>query len=327
MASIASPISIPAPPSSPIAGGAQDKLWLAVMVALWGLSWPVMKICVGVAPPMWLAAIRFASSGACLFGYLASRGQLRPPSRSDMPIVLSIGGLQMMAFTALGMIAMKHTDAGRAALLAYTTPLWGVIISWLLLRQAPTRRQFTALAIGLAGIAVICSPSEMDWSNPDVLMGNALLLIAAICWSVVILHVRHHRWTARPLDLAPWQMLIATIPLCIMAYAFEGSPMAFAWTPKLVGLITFFGPIATSTCFVISSEVGRRVAPFTMSNVTLGVPVIGIAASALLLGERLTIPMAIGLTLIISGVACAAIVSKPSRGDPSPRLNSQDARP
>jgi drug/metabolite transporter (DMT)-like permease len=284
------------------------------MVVLWGLSWPVMKVCVGVAPPMWLAAIRFASSGACLFGYLASRGQLRLPPRADLPIVASIGGLQMMAFTALGMIAMKHTDAGRAALLAYTTPLWGVIINWMIMRQTQTRRQFAPLAVGMTGIAIICSPWEMDWRSHDVLMGNALLLCAAICWSIVIWHVRHHKWTARPIDLAPWQMLLATVPLSIMAFAFEGSPCSFAWTPKLALMLTFFGPIATSTCFVISSEVGRRVTPFAMSNVTLGVPVIGIAASALLLGERITVPLAIGLVLIIAGVACAAGAARSANG-------------
>ena len=309
MTAITTNISFPAPASSGH-HGTQDAAWLVLMVLLWGLSWPVMKVCVGMAPPMWLAAIRFASSGACLFGYLASRGQLRLPPRADLPIIVSVGGLQMMSFTALGMIAMRHTDAGRAALLAYTTPLWGVVIGWLILRQTPTRRQFGALIVGLTGIAVICSPLEMDWTSHDVLIGNALLLGAAICWSIVILHVRHHTWTARPIELAPWQMLLATVPLSITAFMAEGSPTSFAWTPKLAAMITFFGPMATSACFVISSEVGRRVSPFAMSNVTLGVPVIGIAASVILLGERMTAPLAIGLMLIVAGVAYAAVVAK-----------------
>ncbi|UDQ82446.1 hypothetical protein LJN55_11725 [Erwinia rhapontici] len=39
----------------------------------------------------------------------------------------------------------------------------------------------------------------------------------SISWSLVIIHVKHHKWTATPLSLAPWQMLIATIPLIFFA--------------------------------------------------------------------------------------------------------------
>lgn len=286
--------------------GFKSLLWLALMVLLWGLSWPATKLALHTVPPLWLAAIRFGSAALCLFGLLAVRNKLVLPTRADWPIVASIGFLQMMVFTGLGMIAMVHVDTSRAVLLAYTTPLWGVVVGWLALRQTPTRWQLAALLLGLAGIGLICSPWEMDWSAPGAVMGAAFLLIGAISWSVVILHIKRHRWSASPLALAPWQMLLATVPLAATALALEGAPTEIAWDLRLVELLLFIGPIATSACFVISAEHGRRVSTFTMSNFTLGVPLIGIVASVLLLGNPLTVVFAAGLGLVVAGMVLAA---------------------
>ena len=186
------------------------------MVLLWGASWPATKLALVGVPPLWLAAIRFGSAALCLFGFAAWRGQLAFPPRADWPIVASMGFLQMMAFTGLGMIAMTYTDTSRAVLLAYTTPLWGVLAAWLVLRQA-TRMQIISLAVGLSGTALICSPMEMNWRAPGAAMGCLFLLVGAIAWSVTISHIRHHRWTGSPLALAPWQMLLAAISggLCV----------------------------------------------------------------------------------------------------------------
>lgn len=286
--------------------GFKSLLWLALMVLLWGMSWPATKLALNTVPPLWLAAIRFGSAALCLFGLLAVRGKLVLPTRVDWPIVASIGFLQMMVFTGLGMIAMVHVDTSRAVLLAYTTPLWGVVVGWLALRETPTRWQLAALLLGLAGVGLICSPWEMDWSAPGAVMGAAFLLIGAISWSVVILHIKRHRWSASPLALAPWQMLLATVPLAAIAYALEGAPTEIAWDLRLVELLVFIGPIATSACFVISAEHGRRVSTFTMSNFTLGVPLIGIVASVLLLGNQLTVVFAAGLGLVVAGMVLAA---------------------
>lgn len=289
--------------------GAGTMAWLGLMVLLWGLSWPATKLALDVVPPLWLATFRFGSGAVCLFAFVAMRGMLRLPSRADWPIVASMGLLQMMAFTGLGMIAMTHVDTSRAVLLAYTTPLWGVLASWLLLRNAPTRLQLLALGVGLAGIGLVCSPLEMDWNAPGSVMGALFLLGAAIAWSIVILHIKRHRWVASPLALAPWQMLLATIPLACFAYALEDSIGTIPVDLRLIELLIFIGPVATSACFVISAEYGRRISVFAMSNFTLGVPVIGIVASVIFLGNRLTSLFLTGLVLIMAGMVLAAIAA------------------
>ncbi|MGA8118313.1 DMT family transporter [Rouxiella badensis] len=288
-------------------------VWLVVMVVLWGLSWPATKLALDVVPPLWLAAIRFGSACFCLFVFVALRGSLRLPSRADLPVVASVGLLQMMVFTGLGMIAMQHTDTSHAVLLAYTTPLWGILTSWLLMRKAPSRLQIVALVTGLIGIALICSPAEMDWGRPGVIMGCSLLIIGAISWSLVIVHVRHHRWSSTPLSLAPWQMLLATLPLTLLAALIDGSPSTVVFSPHLLWLLLFIGPVATSVCFVIATEHGRRISVFAMSNFTLGVPLVGAAASVVILGSHLSTLFMGGLLLVFLGVSMTALSGRRAR--------------
>ena len=302
---------------SPVRGSVSQQtstlLWLSLMVLLWGLSWPVVKIMLLTMPPMWLAALRFASAGACLFGFLALRRQLHFPARADWPIVLSVGLLQMMAFTGLGMIAMTHTDTSRAVLLAYTTPLWGVLLSWLLLKRVPTVLQLLALLIGLCGIGIIISPLEMDWHSNGAVLGAVLLIIGSVLWTIAIMHINKHQWQASPLALAPWQMLLATLPLAVIAWLTEGSPLTLPMTPNLLAMLIFIGPIATSFCFVIAADYGRRISTYGMSNLLLGVPLVGIISSVLLLHNVLSMVFIAGLLLIICGMLLAGYATHRQR--------------
>ncbi len=284
-------------------------LMLTLMVLLWGLSWPAMKIALHDIPPLWLGTLRFLTAGVCLFILVGYKKQLALPSRKDLPIVLSVGGLQMLAFTALGLVAMQYTDVSRAALLAYTTPLWGVLFAGIINKSLPQKKQLLALCIGIAGIAIICSPLEIDWSRQGMVKGNLFLLLAALCWSVVIFHVKQHQWYLSPLALAPWQMLFATLPMMLLAVKFEGWPHGIRWSPLLCALIFFIGPIATSVCFVISTSYGRKVSGFTLSNFTLGVPVIGVISSVIFLGSQLTPVFLSGLTLVFAGAVMAIAFS------------------
>ena len=103
-------------------------------------------------------------------------------------------------------ITMSKIGAGQAALLAYTTPLWVSLITVVVLRQSLLKSQFYSVIAGLLGIIVVCSPSLLQGQS-SVMLGDLMLLGAAVCWSIVIVHVKQHRWHSSPLMLAPWQML------------------------------------------------------------------------------------------------------------------------
>ena len=106
-------------------------LQLAPNIVLFGLSWPIIKIGLEAASPLWFAAARATLSAATAFALLAGLGRLAWPPRADWPIVLSVGALQLACFFAFSNLGLQSLPAGRSSVLAYTAILWVVPLSLL----------------------------------------------------------------------------------------------------------------------------------------------------------------------------------------------------
>lgn len=276
-----------------------------MIVLLWGANWPLLKLAIDHSSPLWFAVLRLALGWASLAIILAPTGRLGLPARQDWPLVVSVGLLQMAAFGALINAGLTSVPAGRSAILAYTTPLWVAPGAVLLLGERLDRARLTGLALGLGGIAVLFNPLGFDWSNGGALVGNGLLLAAALVWAISILHVRKHRWAGSPLELAPWQMLVSLPPLVALAWAIEGPPV-FDMSAEFLWLAAYNGPLATALAFWAAITVTRLLPAITVSLAFLCVPVAGLLFSAWWLGEPLTPTNLVGLGLIGSGVAAVA---------------------
>jgi drug/metabolite transporter (DMT)-like permease len=98
---------------------------LALVAFIFGTSWPLLKQSIAAgATPVWFAAARAICSALGAFGLAAALRLLRLPRRSDIPIIVSIGVLQLGLFFALSNLGLRFIPAGRSAVLAYTTSLW-----------------------------------------------------------------------------------------------------------------------------------------------------------------------------------------------------------
>jgi drug/metabolite transporter (DMT)-like permease len=300
------------PAASP---GARLYALFAVLILIWGINWPVIKVGLDYITPLWFAAARFALGIVSMVVFLAAFGRLRLPPRSDWPIVLSVGVLQLALFLGLVNMGLLHVEAGRTAVLAYTTPLWVTPGAALLLRERLSVQKLLGVALGFAGLAVLFNPLQFDWRDREVVLGNGLVLLAAVAWAAAILHVRGHRWRSTALDLITWQMILACVLLVPAAYLLEGLP-APNWTPELGAVLLFNGPIATAFCFWASVTVTRSLPAVTTSLSFLGVPVTGVIASALWLREPLTASLIGGLALILAGIVLVNLSRRRERVTP-----------
>ncbi|WP_239988658.1 DMT family transporter [Paramagnetospirillum kuznetsovii] len=279
---------------------------LALLVVIWGANWPIMKIGLGHVQPLWFAAIRLGLGVLAMVAILLPGGRLRLPPREDWPVVASIGILNMGLFMILTNIALLVVPAGRSSILAYTTPLWVAPGAAFFLGERLTPGKLAGLGLGLAGLLVLFNPLGFDWSNADALLGNGLLLLAALVWAATILHVRHHRWRASPLELAPWQMLVGCVMVSALAAAVEGKP-APDGSFELAWVMIYNGALATAFAFWAAVTVNRLLPALTVSLSFLCVPAGGMVFSALILGEGVSLTNVAGLGLIVAGVAAVAV--------------------
>jgi drug/metabolite transporter (DMT)-like permease len=307
---VPSPARTPAPPNAapvvaPVVTITTAYILIATLLLIRGVNWPIIKIGLDYIPPLWFAASRIGLGALTLFIILAFRRELRFPPREDWPIVLSLGILTMSLYLTLAHVGVAFIDAGRAAILAYTTPLWVTPAAILLLGERFSLYKLLGFLAGLAGIIALFDPLSFDWSQDDTLIGNGILLVAAMCWALAILHIRVHKWHSTPLQLAPWQLVVGVIPTSIVALILEPSPQ-FVWGWELGAIIFYNGCIATAWGSWALITVNRSLPAISTSMGVLGVPAMGLLFSIVLLNEPVTAALLIGVFLIFAGVALVA---------------------
>ena len=276
---------------------------LAITVAIFGAAFPILKWGGPGATPIWFAATRAAICALVAAAALAATHSLARPGRSDVAPIVAIGVFQIAGFFSLLQAALQFVPAGRSAVLSYTTSLWLVPISALFLGEAVGVRRLLAVALGLAGIAVIANPWTLDWQAPGILAGHALLLGAALSWAIAIAMLRVAKPALSTLQLLPFAFLLATLLLLALAVLIEPEGGVGAGVPTLAALayVGVLGPLATWA----ASEVSRQLPAVVSSLGFLAVPVVGLALATLVLGEPLAPPLLAGSALVIGGVAVA----------------------
>ena len=294
-----------APAHAPLSRGTAYGVFV-VLVLIWGLNWPIMKMVVHLMPPIWFVVVRLALGALCLFGFLLATGRLAKPAKADWPVVWSVAILQMGLFMMLTTIGIQFIPAGRSAILAYTSPLWVLPAAILFFGEKLTRWRALGMMSGLAGLIVLLNPASIDWSDGHQLLGNGLLLFGAMLWAAAILHTRRHVWHLSPLQLAPIQMAVLIVPLAIVAYVVEG-PFHADWNWQLAWMVLYNGPLATAFAFWASVSLQRALPSSTISLSYLAVPAWGLIASTLWLGEGLPASLILGGALIFLGVAAIAL--------------------
>lgn len=290
---------------------------LAVVVVILGMNWPFMSVGLRSISPIWMTTFRLVGAALTLFAVTMASGRLSLPPRQDYPIVASVATLRLALVFILVFAALEIVPPGRSSILVWTTSLWTVPIAVMFLGERMNRARWLGLAAGMAGILLVFEPTRLDWSDGRVVAGHAMLLAAAIINASVSVHVRHHSWSSTPLGLLPWQMLVAAIPVLLIALVVEGIP-SVDWTPQLVAIVAYQGVMASGLAIWGQLTVLRSHPAISTNLALMAVPVIGLISSAILLGELLTAGVVAGLALVVAGVAASTVADAgPQPMDPS----------
>ena len=277
---------------------------LILLVIVWAISWPVIKIGVGVVPPLWFACLRYVVATVILGAIIGGRGALRAPNRADWRLIIVSGALQMAAFSALTSLALTKLPAGRASVLAFSTPLWVLPLAVWRGQERVSMRGVVGVVTGLAGIVIIALPTLVRGHVQDV-TPYVLLAGAALAWAVSIVLVREHRFESEPLALAPWQTLIAALLLVIVAGVREGPMPAIG--PRGLAALAYVAPIATAFAYWAVVEVGRHIPASELSVALLATPTLGLMVSAVTLHESIDAALVAGMLLVGGGIYLSSI--------------------
>jgi drug/metabolite transporter (DMT)-like permease len=281
-------------------------LLFSVVVVMWGSNWAITKTLVLSVSPLWATSIRSAIATVALFVMLLARQQLIMPLRGDVPVILAVAVLHMGAFSAFAAFGLQYVPVGRSIVLGYTTPLWVAPAAWLFLGEPVTKSRLAGIGLGLAGLAAMFNPLAFDWSDGNALIGNGLILLAALCWAANILYVRVHNWMSTPFQLVFWQALLATSILSTLALSIDGVPQVI-WSPGLASAFLYAGICGTALAHWAMVTVNRSLPTVTTSLGLLATPVVGVATSAICFSEPIGLSLICAMILILGGIAIGTI--------------------
>lgn len=284
--------------------GIAARLMLVVLCLIWGLTWPVMKVALNEISPLSMRTSSAALGAVTLYLIcLVKRRSFRIPSAKAWVHVVIASFLNVVAFTVLSSFAQIFAATGRVAILAYTMPIWAVLLAWSFLGERPNRIQAIALGLCIAGLAVLIYPLTAT----GVPFGIALALATGISWAAGTVYLKWAHIEADPLGVASWQMTIAFVVIAVCMFVVDGrldlgrahadGLFATAWT----------GILGNGVAYGLWFTIVRRLPATTASLGVLSVPVIGICGSLLMLGEIPTTADIVGFALIFAASACVLL--------------------
>jgi drug/metabolite transporter (DMT)-like permease len=280
---------------------------LALLALVWGVHWAVVKQGLGYMPPLQYAALRLLVGLLTMLAILGVQRRIRRPPRSDVPIILSVGLVQIAAGVLIMNLALQAVPAGRSSVLLYAMPIWVAVLMWVFFRARPRRNELIGLILGLTGLLVLVNPTVIDWGVPAELAGTLALIGNAVLWAAVTIHIRRHTWVSNPLDLQPWMLLVALVPVAAAALVLEPG-LEITWGLPTVLILLYSGALATAFANWASQSITRSLGPLTAAVGYLAIPVVGLVAGAVLLGESLGPIDIAGFALVLGGIAAASLV-------------------
>lgn len=280
---------------------------LVLLSLVWGVHWVVVKEGLRYFPPLTYASLRLATALVTMLVIVAPGGHLRRPSLADGPVILSVALLQMAAGVLIMNFALQAVPAGRSSVLVYTMPLWVAALLWLRFRAAPRRPEVLGLVLGVVGIVILVNPSVIDWGVPAQLAGTLALIANGVLWAIVTIHIRRHHWHASPLELQPWMLLVALVPVLATTLLLEPG-RAIRWEPASIAALLYSGPLATAFAFWASQSITRSLGPISSAMGFLATPVVGLLSGALLLHEQLGLADLAGFALVLGGIGAATLL-------------------
>lgn len=300
-------------PASTLSGGA-DRILTALAPASWGTTYVITATLLPPDRPLLAALLRALPAGLLML-LLVRRW---PPAPVWWGRFLVLGVLNFGAFFPLLFYAAYRLPGGVAATLATVQPLIVAGLAWLVLRTRTPAPQLVAAVAGVGGVGLMTLTAR---ARLDV--GGILAMLTAVAMLGLGI-VLTKRWVSPggPLLSAGWQMALGGVVLVPLTVGVEGLPASLALA-NLAGY-AYLASIGGALSYLLWFRGIARLAPTSVSLLSLFSPITATLAGLLVLGQTLTPAQVAGLA-----VALAASVAgqRPHRLSRPRQLNRLDRVP
>ena len=279
------------------------KLLVVLLAFAWGFNWIAAAIALPAIPP-W--SMRFAGCGlgtATLFIAAMLTGHtLRVPKGERLHVMVA-GFFNVAAFQIMSAFAQVSGATSRAIIIAYSMPIWATLLSRILLGERLNALRMLAFGLCVAGLGTLLGPLFTNGFLPSVFLS----LGCALSWAIATVYLKWVKATVPPLANAAWQLMFGFLFITAGTFVFDGYPQLWPLRGSSLLALLYMGVFGVGLAHFLWWAIVGRLPTVTASIGALLVPVIGVTASTVILGERPTAPDIVGFVLIFAAAACVLL--------------------
>jgi drug/metabolite transporter (DMT)-like permease len=272
--------------------------------SIWGGMYVVSKVVLDIIPPFSLVSLRLVLGALTLAIVLAVRG-FPKITRTQFWQAVGVGFVGYGVSLSLQFLGTKLSTAANGSLVTSATPAFVLIFAWILLKEKITLQRLIALLLATLGVVAVIDPRSAPL-NPDLFLGNLLLLGAALTWALYSVLVRK---ATQALDVLPFSLIafLGGLPVSLPAGAWELETIGIGEISlAVVGGVLFIGILSTALAMVLWNTAFAYLDAGLASLTFFAQPVVGTLLGWLFLGEEITPLFLVGGLLIGVGLVISS---------------------
>lgn len=283
---------------------------LILLSAMWGGSFPLLRIASPALGPFGLAGIRCALATAVL-AVLMRLLRHHWPAKSAWPRLAFLALLTVVSPFVLFNFAALVLPAGYSAVLNATAPLFAVLAAAALGEEQITAKRMAGCLLGFVGVGLLVQLGPVAVTKP-VVLGAVACTAAAASFGIGSIFMKRETTVHQPLPASAAIHLAAALILAVPAGVSVPSmhPTWVVWVA-----VFFLGTFTSGLMYWVSLRLMREIPASASTSSALMIPLFGVTWGGLFLGEPVTWGMLPGGVLIL--LAASLITGfNPFRGAP-----------
>jgi O-acetylserine/cysteine efflux transporter len=270
-----------------------------IVILIWGSNFVVIKIGVNEIAPLIVLGLRFFFAGLIFLPFM------KWPGWKQARMIMLVGLLMGPLHQGFLYIALETMPAGLISIIMKSNVLMVTLIGWLFLKERIGWRTWTGILVGLIGVFVLVSGSDLTGNFLGVTYSFISAFFIALTY-IAMKKVDHvHAPTYIVLMSLPVSPLIFLGSYVINGTGWISDAASLNW--DIIASVVLYQALILSITHMIWQ---RLMAQYPVSQVipwTLLIPVVAVATAVIFLQEELTLPIIIGGGLVISGVTVTTL--------------------
>jgi drug/metabolite transporter (DMT)-like permease len=268
--------------------------------ALWGTSFPIIKIGLRTIDPFTFLFWRFLVSCVVLVAIMLVLKKFQFKI-TDKKFIIFLG-IANGAGYLLQYVGMPYTTAAKAALFINLSAMWVALMSPKLLGENMSPKKVSGVILGIVGIVLVSTNLDFSTLTQGQLAGDGLLIISGVTWALFMVYNKKlvSNSTSSTFQYMSWVLIFTLLTIVPFSFLFGSGFFAldsWAWAAIIYQAIV---------CWVIPYylwlEGLKHLSASTSTILLLSEIIIAVFLSVLILQEAITVFSSIGALLIVIAI-------------------------